>query len=338
MNKYLRSLLYISALFLSSCSLFSVDDSIVPSQTLSKEPPEKTEILVKPSATQPLKYTNTPTEKPNTATPTCTQTNTKTITPTHDSHNSACDHDNVLLNLKSVPKYSEFEIGFNVVNDISTLFVWFVDPAINQNATADSVFDNFVIAADDAVALSIELLKSSDCVDELFTYVNPIVVDQNYNGWFSANIPISALNEYIAGRKDTGYVIDALQEGAFFRHEPPQPTSPGPESSCTWSEARDNIQEHFDPNRQNVNFYLVKQESGETNLFAQWDGPGDETSIAAMFNVAMEIDCLHPSVDIMIITFVDMDGIIQSVWTWPPKNPLENPELTELEIYDPNDK
>ena len=319
MNKCLRTLLYISIIFFFSlgCSLLSVDQPITPSISPS---PNLSEITG------------------STTSPSVTQTSIKTITPTNDTNTFACDVDVVLANLKSVVQYNELDISINILNDISSLVVWFVDPKIDHEASADSVFDNFVIAADDGIALSIILVKIDDCVNEIFTHVNPVVVDQKYNGWFSGNIPISVIKEFIAGREDEGYVIDNIEEGAFFRRKPPPPSIPAPDSSCTWVEARDNILNHFNPNLYKVSLHLIVQESGDTKLYAQWEGKGDTTNVAEMFNVALEIDCLHPEVDLMVITFVDDRGNIQSIWTWPYKNPLTNPDLSDLKTIYPNEK
>jgi len=319
MDNFHRTLLYISIIFCfsSGCSLLSVDQPITPSIIPSTRISSINGISETPSVTQPLNYSSTPSTNPNA---------------------SVCDVDVVLANLKSVVEfsYSEYEIDFNVVYGISSLAVWFVDPTIDHEATTDSVFDNFVIAGNSGMALSIQLVESDDCVSELFTHVNPIVVDQNYNGWFSGNIPISAINEYIAGNVAEGSLIDSLEEGAFFRRIPPQPSTPAPDGSCTLVEARDKILNHFDPDFYNVSLQLIVQEYGETKFYTQWEGKGNEINVAEMFNVALEIDCLYPEIDLMVITFVDDAKTIQSVWTWPYKNPLMNPDLSDLEIFYPN--
>ena len=117
-------------------------------------------------------------------TPTKTEIAIPTNTPQIVAIGNSCNPDHVIKKLKSEITYVEFELYFNVnvVNDISSLVVWFVDPLIDPEAQEDSIYDNFLIALDDAVLLSIQLIKSDECVNELFTHVNPIAVDRNYNG------------------------------------------------------------------------------------------------------------------------------------------------------------
>lgn len=92
-----------------------------------------------------------------------------------------------------------------------------------------------------------------------------------------------------------------VQTGSIDRQPPP-------DGSCTWPETRERPHQHFAPTRQNVSFYLVVDEGG-VNAWAQWDGPTDMMFLApSLLNVVMELDCLYPMPDWLIVTVVDEIG------------------------------
>ena len=230
---------------------------------------------------------------------------------------SDCDADQVLVNLDSVVPYEEFELSYNTVYGISSLVVWFVDPAIDPEANADEIEESATLAVRDAIALSHQLATTDNCVAELFTHVNPVVVDRNYNGWFSGLIPVPVLLETASAFDESLWAIERSIEGEYRRDISPLPFGPVPDSSCTWVETRERIQYHFDPARQNVSFYFVVEDNGEAKVWAQWDGAADAVSIAAMLNVARELDCLYPPADWMIVIIVDGAGNMQLLGRWP---------------------
>ena len=50
-------------------------------------------------------------------------------------------------------------------------------------------------------------------------------------------------------------------------------------------------------------------DEGGVNVWAQWDGPTNMTFLApSLLNVVMELNCLYPMPDWLIVTVVDQTG------------------------------
>jgi hypothetical protein len=76
------------------------------------------------------------------------------------------------------------------------------------------------------------------------------------------------------------------------------------------------MQKHFAPPRENVGFEFVLDETG-INVYAQWDGEVDVTMIPTLLNVALELRCLHPPIDQLIVIVVDANGKINLIGQTP---------------------
>lgn len=246
---------------------------------------------------------------------------------------SDCSRDQVLARLKADFPYREFALIYNSLQGLDILSVWFVDPEINPEAQDADLAPNAILALRHVATLSHRLGRKDPCIGRLFTTINPIVVDSNYNGWFSGNIRPADL----PGADDlTEAQIEALEDAfeiAYWRRNPPAPQGPAPAASCTWTEARAYIQRHFDPSRENVGFMLVIDENG-IKIYAQWDSDAklldlDATrwwglQMTSMLNVAMELPCLHPEPTALIVTVVDAEGTVELLGILP--NPVPGPD------------
>lgn len=246
---------------------------------------------------------------------------------------SDCSRDQVLARLKADFPYPEFTLIYNSFQGLDILNIWFVDPEIDPKAQDADLAPNAILALRHATALSHRLGRKDPCIGRLFTTINPIVVDSNYNGWFSGNIRPADL----PGTDDlTEAQIEALEDAfeiAYWRRNPPAPQGPAPAASCTWAEARVRIQRHFNPSRENVGFMLVIDENG-VKIYAQWDSDAkllgrDATQwwalqMASMLNVAMELPCLHPVPTALIVTVVDAEGAIELLGILP--DPVLGPD------------
>jgi hypothetical protein len=285
-RKPILTLVLIVCLCLTSCS------SLAPSPT--------------PTQTQPP--TKTPTPSP---TATKTPIPTPTLTPTPEpSPTASCDPDEVLANLKALIPYEEFAVHHNIIGGLHTLAVWFVDPHLDPLASGGEIGENLDLAFVDAVQLSHQLNLEETCIGVLFDVINPIVVDGACNGWFSGIIVPSSLpreanlSEHDMDQMAAEYTIGYLREVPTSSMDRP----PAPTGSCTWQETRGKIWQHFAPSRQNVTFYFVIDEVG-ANVWAQWDGPADMVIVSAsLLNVVMELDCLYPAPDQLIVVVVDDKG------------------------------
>jgi hypothetical protein len=153
----------------------------------------------------------------------------------------------VLKNIKAKLQYDEFEVHYNTIEGISSLALWFVDPEKNIDASGDEVDDNTFVAMRSAAQGCHQLSGLDCCVDILVDIINPIVVDSNYNGWFSAQVDTSNLSDSDEPTEAELEAIEAAFDIGYIRMMPPNPIEPPPAEACTWQETRTEIQQHFSP-------------------------------------------------------------------------------------------
>jgi hypothetical protein len=98
------------------------------------------------------------------------------------------------------------------------------------------------------------------------------------------------------------------------------------------------MRRHFDPSRQNVDFYFVGDEVSR-KVTAQWDGAlatdmDFGVIYASILNVAQEARCLYPPPDYLYVMVVDSQGTM--VW-WGrlPQAGIQAWDLNQLEILYP---
>lgn len=251
------------------------------------------------------------------ATPTINPTDTPLPTNTK-SPSSSCNADRTIKNLKSKVSYQQYTILHNKLQGKSFLAVWFVEPEINPNSKESEISENATIAIHKALILSQELNKIDICVSELFDMINAVVVDQNYNGWFSGQIKTKDLPAEIQTDKKQLDEISKMYEIGYERSKIPSKTNVKPSSGCTWVEAKNNIHKHFASERENVAFYFVLDDVG-VNVWAQWDSKVDFLQLnlpASLLNIATEIECLSPKPDRIIFSIVDEKGDVQIIGLW----------------------
>jgi hypothetical protein len=240
-----------------------------------------------------------------------------------DAKPRACNADKTLRNLKSGIAYEESVILYNKVQDTAFLVIWFVDPEINSAAKENEITKNTNIAIRDALIVSQELKEIDPCVSELFTVINTVVVDKNYNGWLSGQINTTDLPTTM--QTDEKQLIELAQlyqigEAGYLRSKVTANTGAASAGSCTWAEANKNIHNHFSSERENVAFYFILDDGG-TTVWTQWDSQPDFVQVnlpASIMNVAMELDCLHPRPDKIMFSIVDETGEYQMIgfWNW----------------------
>jgi hypothetical protein len=253
-----------------------------------------------------------------------------------------CSADAALASLRNSEPFNqllaEFSVDYSQAAGIRYLDIWFVDPNIPTGAAGADLEENQWIAAKDAAAVAIYALAVEPCGRAVFDAVNPVVVDQEYNGWFSASIAISEIPDTTSpGDQDYYDVVDAFQI-VYARQSLPAVVEAPPAGSCTWQVAHQRMHLHFDPSRQNVDFYFVGDEVSR-KVTAQWDGAA-ATNIdvgviyASILNVAQEIRCLYPPPDYLYIMVVDPQGSM--VW-WGrlPQAGIQAWDLNQLEVLYP---
>ena len=164
------------------------------------------------------------------------------------------------------------------------------------------------MAAEHATRLGHQLKRGNACVESLFNEINVVVVDQDYNGWFSAGIPVSELPHSAELSMDQ---LRRIRVEIVYLRQTETPSvsrQHAPSGACTWLEAQARAHLHFAPERENVGFFFVIDEVG-VNVWAHWDSRFSPLvgGIASMLNVTMELQCLHPAPDFVWITIADTD-------------------------------
>jgi len=275
--------------------------------------------------------TMTPTFTPTiTSTPTPLPTNTPVPTNTQLAD---CDADQTIANLKPKVAYQQSVVIHNKFKGGSFLVVWFVDPTINATPQESEISENDTRAMRDGLLLSQQLNAADGCVSRLFDAINPIVVDKNYNGWFSGRIKTSDLPATTQTDDDELDEIAKSYEISYLRDKATAESGTAPATVCTWTDTKQKIQNHFSPERQNVGFYYVLDDAG-VNVWAQWDSPLDFLQLnlpASLLNIAMEIDCLYPTPDRIIFDVVDESGDMQIIglWNW---SDAKNQDIGQIQI------
>jgi len=248
--------------------------------------------------------TLTPTREP-TLIPTLTPPPPATATP-------SCPVNPFLKSLKPLIAYTEFDLTYNVILNNRALNIWFVEPKIDPNASGDQIAKNVSLAQLSAATVSAKLATGdAKCLGSMVSVINPIVVDRNYNGWFSGTIKLSDARANVPlENKVNAFTV------SYLRNKQTASASAAPAQSCKWTDARVKMQKHFAPTRENVGFEFVIDETG-INVYAQWDGEIDVTMIPALLNVALESRCLHPQIDQLVVILIDADGKINLIGQTP---------------------
>ncbi len=245
----------------------------------------------------------------------CNLASTQTPAPINTAmplvvNSNNCNADDVLKNLKTNLPFGEFTVLHNEIKGSKTLVLWLVDPEINANATEAEIPDNVTEAIRVAVNASYLLLTSNECVSTLFDYISPIIVDTNYNGWFSGQI--SPLSLPMPKPENDNEIVNVGNnfEIGFLRQNTTTPITLPSSGSCTWQEANQKLHLHFSPERQNVGFHFVLDNVG-TNVWAQWNTKEEYLKndiFASLLNITMEIQCIHPQPDNLIFIIVNDSG------------------------------
>ena len=254
------------------------------------------------TAPAPATLTSAPTWTPTTAIiSTATLEPTKPPEPTLGND---CTLSQTLQEVRNLIPYGEYAVHQNQIGGLSTLAVWFVDPALDTYANTANLSAGLDRARQDAAELTDRIRNGSRCVEGLFDKINPIVVDSSYSGWLSAEITVQDVPQegdavadridQIAGQFVEGYVIDALP--AAYR--------PG---VCSWAEAEKRLWAHFSADRPNVAFYFVVDTNGP-NVWTQWDGPTDPVLLmTSIGNILLALECFSPDANLVLIV-VDSVG------------------------------
>lgn len=279
--------------------------------------------------------TDSPTEPPRdrddtgpSGSQTATETQVAVVanTPTQRAV-SSCDPGQTLDEVRAALPVDEAAVTYNVSRGVASLVIWSVNPEIPVPITEAQISETVDQAWVHAGRMAMAAVNASPCVIELFDAIDSIVVDSAYTGWFSgqvriADIPAGASADEI---NDSFLMVLDKFTVTYLRQAMVQSV---PEGSCGWTEAHQNIWEHFSPERKNTAFYYTIDEFGG-NVWAQWEGPPDDTVLmASIMNVMLGLDCFNPQANIIAIV-VDEAGNMIRIAVVPQMN------LAEMQISMP---
>jgi hypothetical protein len=254
--------------------------------------------------------TPTPTQTPL---PTATYTlqPTETPTPTTDPM-SLCEYDaDFFAKLRAELPVDEAVIYRHFINGAHSLVVWYVEPFIEPEiSTEEELYDNQDIAINNALVSAAQLKRADPCAG-YFDSIELVVVDRYYNGWFSGAIR----PEDIPDRPYDSVVADMFKatDIGYVRDEIPAPNDKAPANSCDWPTTLEKIQQHFSPELVNTAFYFVRDEVGNNvwaNFYVLSADSAFMSSLPSLMNITMELDCLHPTPNNIIVTAVNPEDVV----------------------------
>lgn len=249
-------------------------------------------------------------------TPTLTVTNTMLPSPTptpivvadtpFPSPDKNCLAEEVLRDIKTDIWLDEFEVHYNDFGGVQTLVFWYVEPEIGL--TVNDIDSNLSVAIQSGTLISQYLVQEYPCVHSLFPYINPVVVDKNYNGWFSGRVETSAL---LGEEKGAQEIVNMFEIG-YLRQDFPEKSDGDEEvDTCSWSETEERVARHFPKDEANTVFYYVIDDAG-VNVWSQWVINREFALIENLgpyvLNIVMELDCLYPAPSQVIMIVVDEYG------------------------------
>jgi hypothetical protein len=281
-------------------------------------------------------------------TPTLTPSRTPTarVTPTStqpEIQQSSCgSRDELIRKIKSSIDYDESVLSYNYIDHKWVLYFWIVDPNLDPGAALDTLSPNNDRAVRDATLLIVKLVNADACAQKLFSVVDPIVVDSAYNGWFSGEITIDSV--FQGGNPSDDDLQKMIREyvGSYHRTQAPTKLGSHPLGSCSWQQVVQRLYERqFAPTREKVKFYFIRDETG-AKVWAQWDqppfDPKDKLSqgimMASAMNVMVELKCLYPAPEWLVIVVVDDQGSVNLVGRIP-RAAIYKIDISQLDILYP---
>jgi hypothetical protein len=281
--------------------------------------------------------TLSPTPRPS---PTATLQPTEMPQPSPTTTPAACNPAQVLENLYDEFYSDQFVFISNGIflpgkGPVLTLSFWFIDyniipqPGDDKNDT----LNNAGTALESAFKAARYIEDIDPCVKEVFAALNPIVVDNNYNGWISLDFPTSVLPEKIDLNDEIWHdIMDRYVTLNYVRAEPPLPPGSPPAEACSWNTVHDTLDMQFaQSSNGNTNFFFVRDSHGN-NVWAYLDSNNVVYSTdylgEAVSLILDEIECLHPSPDNLIVRTVG-DGVVLFS-SRLPRVGIENKDLSQF--------
>jgi hypothetical protein len=258
-----------------------------------------------------------------TPTPTPTVTPEPTPVPTSAPSEVACDLDGLLKDLRELVPYKEMVVSHNRFNDNASLNVWFVDPALDPKASASEMEDMVEIAVRHSSEITQAFILHDLCVISSFDNVTVFAVDELYNAWYIGSVSMTRLWSINDSSEALRLEIEALFNEGYRRTEETMVNeSPAASTdSCTWAEARQNLEEIFSYFGENFAFYYYMDAAGGS-VWAQWVSPPEaetEDEIAGAFypylgQVDIYLSCLDSPIQDLWMIYADTVGEVYWIY------------------------
>jgi hypothetical protein len=239
----------------------------------------------------------------------------------------ACTKNDVVKRLRESLTYDEFDVSYIRVQNEVVLNIWFVDPELDPKAAGASIKKGAALAISDAALMTQQIVSADPCIGELFSYINPIVVDKGYNGWLSGTITPSNVPSNAKPNSTEMQKFEKSIKLGYSRQDKTAVVKKAPKGSCTWAEARkDMLSNQFSPDDPLHSFTYVLDGNG-INVYAEFDLTPEIVSNKQMLialitadtmNVLIPLRCLNPVPDHIYVQVVDINGNYLLVGRMPP--------------------
>jgi hypothetical protein len=255
-----------------------------------------------------------------TATPNPTATDIPTeipIQPTPDRPIFACDPTQLVKGLRrDRPYYEEMIITQNSFDEAFSMTAWFVDPALDPKASSADLKDQVSLARRHSAELAQDLVLAEPCILSTFNSLTMIAVDPLYYAWYEGAVSTldMSLSEELS-EEDWAALEERFDPGyergeRALEGDPPE----SPDGSCTWPEARVNLQDIFARARINVSFHYYIED--ESSVWVQWDVPPvarnaqqiSDSFFEPLTDIDASVSCLYPPFDTLWLIYVSESG------------------------------
>jgi hypothetical protein len=236
---------------------------------------------------------------------------------------TACDPAQFIDVLREGVPYEESVVSYNYLNETADLTAWFVDPDLDPQARESEIQGLTELAFRHSVEIAHVLASTESCVTALFDSVTVIAVDPLYHAWYvgavpAFQIPISeTLSAGEMSELEANFSAGYQRTERVFESEIPEP----PDGSCTWPEARQNIENSIPQSRKNIAIYYTI-EPEDASVYVQWTIPpvvqtADqimEYFFLVLPNIDSAVSCLFPEFDSLWLFYIREDGSAQWVF------------------------
>jgi hypothetical protein len=258
-----------------------------------------------------------------TSTPTPTPTPTVAPEPTSTVSVPTCDLDGLLRDLRELVPYEEMAVSHNRFNDNTNLNVWFVDLELDPEASESEVEGMVETAIRHSSEIALAFVLQDPCVISSFDNVTSFVVDELYNAWYIGSVSMTGMQSIDEPSEAQRLEIESMFSEAYRRtqettlEEPPSAAT----GTCTWPEARQNLDEIFSHFGENFAFYYYVDAEGGS-VWAQWVSPPEaetEDEIAGAFypylgQVDTYLSCLDSPFQVLWMIYVDTTGEVYWIY------------------------